>query len=171
MVAIGFEKHVQGLMHRLGNTLDLIFTQLQSDVKVTNASTHGYISDHCMVSIDLHLHKLRYLKIEKTIRDKSRITLEALLTIFNPLTTDDNNSLDKACNQLNTELLNVLDKTVPLKLIKYSNKPRQPWSNKHIRDKEKIARSRQRAWNKYRQHHHWKTYTKEEHTQSTNGIS
>ena len=43
MVAFGFEQHVQGPMHRLENTLDLIFTQLQSDVKVTNTTTHGYI--------------------------------------------------------------------------------------------------------------------------------
>ena len=73
MGAFGFEQHVQGPMHRLGNTLDLIFTQLLSEVKVTNTTTHGYKSDHCMVLTDLHLHKLRYSKVEKTIRDKSRI--------------------------------------------------------------------------------------------------
>ena len=67
MVAFGFEQHVQEPTHRLGNTFDLIFTQLQSEVKVTNTTTHGYISDHCMVSIDLHLHKLRHPKIKKTI--------------------------------------------------------------------------------------------------------
>ena len=33
MIALGFEQHVQGPMHRLGNTLNLIFIQLESEVK------------------------------------------------------------------------------------------------------------------------------------------
>ena len=63
MTALRLEQHV----HRLENTLDLIFTQLHGKVKVTKATKHGYISDHCMVSIDLQLHKFRYPKLEKTI--------------------------------------------------------------------------------------------------------
>ena len=80
MAALILEQHIHNPTHRLGKTLDLIFTQLHGEVKVTNATTHGYISDHCMVSIDLQLHKLRYPKIKKTIRDKTRMTAEALLT-------------------------------------------------------------------------------------------
>ena len=60
MAALRLEQHIQGLTHKLGNTLDLIFTQLHSEIKVTNATIHGFISDHCMVSTDLQLHKLRY---------------------------------------------------------------------------------------------------------------
>ena len=41
MVAFGFDQHVQGPMHRLGNTLDIILTLLQSDGKVTITTTHG----------------------------------------------------------------------------------------------------------------------------------
>ena len=69
-------------MHRLGNTLDLIFTQLESEVKVISTTKHGYILDHCMASIDLHLHKLRYPKMEKTIRDRTRLMGGAMITIF-----------------------------------------------------------------------------------------
>ena len=161
MIAFGFEQHVQGPMHRLGNTLNLIFTQLESEVKVTNTTKHGFISNHCMVSIDLHLHKLRYPKIEKTIRDKTIITGEALLTNFNAPKVDNNSSLDQACHQYNTELLNALDMIAPLKTIKYSSKPRQPWFNKYMIDKRKIVRLQQRTWNKYRQPDHWTAYTKE----------
>ena len=93
MAALRLKQHIHSPTHRLGNTLDFIFTQLHSEVKVTNATTHGYISDHCMFSIHLQLHKLRYPKIEKTIRDKIRITAEALLTNFTALTLDTNDSL------------------------------------------------------------------------------
>ena len=102
-------------MRNLHLTLDLIFTQLHGEVKVTNATTHGYISNHCMVSIDLQLHKLRYPKVKKTIRDKTRFTAKALLTNFTAPTLDTNDSLDQTCHKLNTELHNTLEKTAPLK--------------------------------------------------------
>ena len=127
-------------MYRLGNTLHLFFIQLESEVKVTNTTKCGYISDHCIVSIDLHLHKTRYPKIEKTIRDKTRITGEALLINFNAPTIDNNGSFNQACHKFNTELLIALNRIAPLKTIKYSNKPRQPWFNKYIRDQKKIVR-------------------------------
>ena len=85
MAALGLEQHIHSPTHRLGNTLDLIFTQLHGKVKVTNATAHGYISDHCMVSIDLQVHKPKYPKIKKTIRDKTRMTAKALLTNFTAL--------------------------------------------------------------------------------------
>ena len=128
---------------------------------MTNATTHGYISDLCMVSIDLQLHKLRYPRQQNMIRDKTRITAMTLLTSFIPLILDPNNSLDQACNKLNTELHNALEKTAPLKTIKCSYKPRQLWFNKYVRGQQKTVRSRQRAWSRYRQPHHWTANTKE----------
>ena len=161
MATLGLEQHIHSPTHRLGNTLYLIFTQLHGKVKVTNATTHRYISDHYMVCIDLQLHKVSYPKIEKTIRDKTRITAEALLTNFTALILETDNSLDQACHNFNTELHNALEKTAPLKTIKYSDKPRQPWFNKYLRRHKKTVRSRQRAWSKYWKPHHWMEYTKE----------
>ena len=68
MIAFGFKQYVQGPTHRFRITLDLIFTQLESEVTVITSTKHGNILDHCMVSIDLHLHKLRYPKIVRTVR-------------------------------------------------------------------------------------------------------
>ena len=151
MAALRLVQHIHSPTHRLGNTLDLIFTQLHGEFKVTNASTHGYISDQCMVSIDLQLHRLKYPKIKKTNRDKTRMKAKALLTNFTALTLDTSDSLGQACHKLNTELHNALEKTTPLKTIKYSDKPKQPWFNKYIKGQQKAVRSRWRAWSKYRQ--------------------
>ena len=93
MKTFGLEQHVQGLRHRLGSTLHLILTQLEREVKVTNNTKHGYISDHCMVSIDLHLHKPRYLKIEQTITERTKLTSVAMIT-FNAPSIDVNDSLN-----------------------------------------------------------------------------
>ena len=96
MAALGLEQHIHRTTHRLGNTLDLIIILLHRKVRFTNATTHGYISDHYMVSIDLQVYKLKYLKIKKTIIDKTRMTAKALLTNFTALTLDTNDSLDQA---------------------------------------------------------------------------
>ena len=63
-----------------------------------------------MVSIDLQLHKLRYLRQKKMIRDRTRIAAKALLTNFTALILDPNDSPDQACNKHNTELHNALEK-------------------------------------------------------------
>ena len=55
MAALGLQQHIKGPTHKAGNTLDLIFSQLEMQLTVTNTATHGFVSDHCMVSIELSL--------------------------------------------------------------------------------------------------------------------
>ena len=55
MAALGLQQHVQGLTHKMGNTLDLIFSQLETQLMVTGTATDGFVSDHCMVSIELFI--------------------------------------------------------------------------------------------------------------------
>ena len=64
--ALGF-KHVTRPTHKQGNTLDLIFTELTSEIQVTNCITHGYISDHSLVTMETNLNKEIYGKKVKTI--------------------------------------------------------------------------------------------------------
>ena len=116
VAALRLEQHIHSPTNGLGNTLDLILTQLHNEVKVTNATTQGYISDHCMVSIDLQLHKLRHPKIENTIRDWTRMTAEALSN-FTALILETNDSLDQACHKLSAEVHSALEKTTPLKTM------------------------------------------------------
>ena len=74
MAALGLQQHVQGLTHKMGNTLDLIFSQLETQLMVTSTATHGFVSDHCMVSIELSLKKSTPPIVRKVIRDCSKIT-------------------------------------------------------------------------------------------------
>ena len=57
MAALGLQQHVQGPTHKMGNTLDLIFSQLETEFTVTGTATHSFMSDHWMVSIELSLKK------------------------------------------------------------------------------------------------------------------
>ena len=74
MAALGLQQHVQGPTHKMGNTLDLIFSQLETQLTVTGTATHGFVSDHCMVSIELSLKKSTPPTVRKVIRDFSKIT-------------------------------------------------------------------------------------------------
>ena len=58
--ALGLEQHILGPTHVEGNTLDLIFTQLSNGFNITNTILHGYISDHCMVSVEVNIKKQKY---------------------------------------------------------------------------------------------------------------
>ena len=61
MRALGLEQHISGPTYVRGNTLDLIFTQLSNGFNITNTTLHGYISDQCMVSVNININKQKYV--------------------------------------------------------------------------------------------------------------
>ena len=78
MQALGFKQHVTRPTHKQGNTLDLLFTDVTSEIQVTNCATHGYISDHNLGKIDSNLNKEKYGKKVKTIQDTTKMTKKTL---------------------------------------------------------------------------------------------
>ena len=84
MRALSLEQHVLGPTHVTGNTLDLIFTQLSKSFNITNTTLHGYISDHCMVSVDINIKKQKYTIETKEKRDRTKLTGPALAQNFTP---------------------------------------------------------------------------------------
>ena len=46
MEAIGLQQHVTQMTHKSGNILDLVFTDYQSKISVTNLKVSSFISDH-----------------------------------------------------------------------------------------------------------------------------
>ena len=84
MTALGLEQHISGPKHVKGNTLDLIFTQLINSFDIINTTLHGFISDHCMVSVDISIKKQKYPTETKKIRDRTKITGSTLAQNFTP---------------------------------------------------------------------------------------
>ena len=131
------------------NTLDLIFTDLTSEIQVINYTTHGYISDHSLVTIDTNLNKEKYGKKVKTILDTTKMTKESLEASFTWDLFEDTTSFSQAHIQFERELQGMFDRVALSKTIKVTNKPRKPWFNKHIRDQRKEVRYRERTWECY----------------------
>ena len=55
MEALGLKQHIIEPMHKLGNTLDLIYTESIEAIEVFHAFIGNYISGHKIVGIELQL--------------------------------------------------------------------------------------------------------------------
>ena len=161
MRGLGLEQHISGPTHVRGNTLDLIFTQLSNSFNITNTTLHGYISDHCMVSVNINIKKQKYPIETKDIRDRTELTGPTLAQNFTPPDFNENTTIDEATSQLNTELHKVLDATAPIKSIKFTNRPKHPWLNKFIREQKSVVKNHERKWEKVQTTNQWQAYKKE----------
>ena len=57
MEVLGLTQHIEKPTHRLGNTLDLIYTQSLDRVRVIHSFTGNFIPDHRIVGIELEIKK------------------------------------------------------------------------------------------------------------------
>ena len=82
MAALGLDQHVKELTHRLGNILDLVYTELSSELQPVICSVGNYVSDHRMVICELTLQKQTLEKKTLCIRKISAVSDEELLSTF-----------------------------------------------------------------------------------------
>ena len=119
MRPLGLEQYISGPTHVKGNTLDLIFTQLSNSFDI-NIKLHGFISDHCMVSVDIKINKQKYPIETKKIRDRTKISRPYLAQNFTAQQFNEDTTIDEASSQFNMELLKALD---AITIIKSINSP------------------------------------------------
>ena len=96
MLAFGFKQHVTSPNHKCGHTLDLIFSEINSELTLHNCIVHEFISDHNLVTTDTTLKKAPWETTEKTIRDTTKLTKENLEQNYTPPVIDSNSSLKQA---------------------------------------------------------------------------
>ena len=46
---LGLESHCRFATHKMGNTLDVFFTEIASDITICSCTPDPFILDHCMV--------------------------------------------------------------------------------------------------------------------------
>ena len=115
MEALGLSQQVRAPTHRQGNILDLIYIEDNSQLKYRNCQTHGFISDHARVTIDMYLHKEKPKPTTRKICNNEKITSKALIQNVKPPIIDENMGLNQAYNELKTRLQEMLEKTAPEK--------------------------------------------------------
>ena len=57
MEVLGLIQHVKSSTHRQGNTLDLIFSEANGQLQMSNCQVNSYISDHAIITIDTIISK------------------------------------------------------------------------------------------------------------------
>ena len=99
--ALGLQQWVDFGTHHLGNTIDLVFTELASNIEIVKFTPGPFISNHCIVKCEINYKRdrpteeyIRYRKISKMDTDAyvkdlvlTKITddleLDTMIDVFN----------------------------------------------------------------------------------------
>ena len=73
METLGLTQHVLDPTHKLGNSLDIIYTESLETMKVLHEFIGGYASDHKLVGIEINLRKPLPINITTRKRDNNKI--------------------------------------------------------------------------------------------------
>ena len=161
MEALGLVQHINQPTHQLGNTLDLIYTESLEHIPVSHAFTSNYISDHCLVGIELEMRK-QQVRIESSkTRNYKNFSTSSFDTSFNDSTILDQDNFELAVKALEIELTRTLDELAPLQDRRKKKIPSRPWYNSTLRQQKRIVRTREHTYNRDRQLHQWKAFTRE----------
>ena len=161
MEALGLEQHIDQQTHQLGNTLDLVYTETLEPFRVCHAFTSSYISDHCLVGIELQMKKQLVRAESSKTRSYRNFNPSDFEANFNNTSILEQDSFEQAVIELEKELTRTLDELAPLQDRRKKKKPSRPWYNATLREQRRIVRTRECIYNRDRQLHQWKAFTRE----------
>ena len=161
MEALELVQHIHQQTHRLGNTIDLVYTESLEPIRIYHAFTRSYILDHRLVGIELQMKK-QLVSIESS---KTRNYKEFNASDFNTGFNNDNileqDSFEQAVMELEKELTRTLDELAPLQDRRKKKQPSRPWYNATLKEQRRIVRTRKQIYNRDRQPHQCKAFTRE----------
>ena len=155
IAATGLFQWVDFPTHRLGNTLDLVFTKCSSNIAISSCIQCPLWSDHFAVEMSfnipkapLKLQELQYCKI-KSIDTKlfgKAIDTHTLLYI------DD---FEELVSRFSGNLKSTLDVMAPLKTKVVTECPPTSWLNDDITHQKWVVRNREHVFKKYKLEPTW----------------
>ena len=150
MEALGLVQHINQPTHQQGNTLDLIYTESLEPILVSHAFTSNFISDHCLVGIELEIKK-QQVRIESSkTRNYRNFSTSSFETSFNNSTILEQDNFELAVKALEKELTRTLYELVPLQDRRKKKIPSRPWYNSALKEQKRIVRTRERIYNRDR---------------------
>ena len=161
MEAMGLQQHVQQSTYIMGNLLDLVYTEIQSDLRVTSCKTGEFLTDHCIVHTTISFPKPHLTRKQITIRKTSCINRDEWIAEYNPANIHIGANVDSSAISLENELRRVYDKLAPAKKVNICARKPEPWYNSFIRQQKIVVRNAEKTWRKYRQPHQYKAFTNE----------
>ena len=162
MSALGFKQHVHLATHTSGNTLDLLFTELNSDnTSVQECKIGEFLSDHHIVVGVTKLVKHNTNQSSITIRSESENVLDRMEAIFLKSDLMSISDPQLLAEKLEDVLGNMYNTCVPEKTKRLHNRVKLPWYTKEIHAQKCVVRRCERRWVKYQEQHQWEAYKSE----------
>ena len=163
VAATGLFHWVDFPTHRLGNTLDLVFTKCSSNTAVSSCTQGLLWSDHFAVEmsfntpkVSLKCQELQYQKI-KSIDTKlfgKAIDIHSLLNI------DD---FEELVSKFSGNLKSTLDAMAQLKTKVVTQCPPKAWFSGGITKQKQVVRNRECVFKKYKSESTWQALKAERH--------
>ena len=156
--ALGLYQHVTFPTHREGNVLDLVISEINSNINIQTTSQGPFLLDHCAIISTLSVKKYHQKTLPHNVCHLHKVTKDQWLEEFNTACIELTYNLSDMVNALNTELSRMLDTLAPTKVSKAPPRVKQPWYNHTMTDRKHKVQKLERKWKKYGPHSLWLAY-------------
>ena len=117
IMALGLEQHIHFSTHKVGNTLDVVMTELGSKLEVTKCSPGPFWLDHCAADFMVKL------PMYSTVQEADTICVRKLCKLYYERLIDDMyisdllsiNDLSELVGAMESNIQNALESQAPLK--------------------------------------------------------
>ena len=137
--ATGLKQHVRFATHTSGNTLDLIFTEVNGEIGIADCIPDSYISDHCNVLCKLTLIRENIQRKTLTYRKLKDIDTEEMPKCIKATFGSEGN-LDVGVTDFNNALINALNAFAPLQTKQITICRIVSWFTDDVRELKKCMR-------------------------------
>ena len=133
--------------HVSGHTLDLVITPNDSDLFISNIDSGYYVSDHCIISFNLKLHKPPLLRHKIKSRSFKRVNQDHLRDDISDMV----HNLQKSTStdlpiDYHTNLVRILDKHAPYKSKVVLRDRKNAWFDSEAINLKSIVRRKEKIW-------------------------
>ena len=154
---LGLESHCKFATHKMGNALDVFFTEIASDITIYSCTPGPFILDHCMVECTTLMPQRDIIKKSVTFRKIKDIDAAQVAkdVVKHPLLNieDQIDDIDILVTTLETALRESLDSHAPEKSKVRTCRPKCTWYTDDLKHQKGVVRYRERIWRKYREDH------------------
>ncbi len=159
MESASLVNHVSGATHIKGNTLDLVITDIESEI-IRKCVIDEFLSDHAMVMVELNLRKPTCPKKKVSFRRNKDVDIAKLETTIDAKLKDFHHteSLSELIVQFNTALSEAYDEQAPLVSKMVTIRPPTPWSYDDIKKDKAMRRNLERKWRRTGLQIDWEIY-------------
>ena len=157
--AMGLEQHVIYPSHKSGNTLDLVFTEIITQIQINYLSCGSFLSDHCMVDFINTIPRDETKTKTITYRKLKDINPEDMMKDINAMQnmTQDEDLTD-IINSLESVLKDALDKHASAITETLTTWKINPWFTVKVRSQKRLLRKTERTYCRYKTNTSWQNF-------------